>query len=136
MSPGEIQVGCVKEATQVVTRERSATHLGSGTLGVYATPSMALFMEQVCREMIDHLLPEGRASVGVKIHLRHLAPTPVGDAVRLRAEITSMDGNLVAFRVLIWDSVEQIGEAEHERAVIEVERFLKRVQSKMPQPKA
>ncbi len=130
-----IQVGSIAESIQVVAKDRSATHLGSGTLGVYATPSMALFVEQVCRQMIDPILPEGQASVGVRIDLRHLAPTPVGDTVRLRAEITSIEDNLVSFQAQIWDSKEMIGEALHQRVVIDVERFLKRVRSKMPEVK-
>ncbi len=135
MSVEGIQVGSIEETIQEVTKERSATHLGSGTLGVYATPSIALFVEQVCRQMIDPILPEGQASVGVRIDLRHLAPTPVGDTVRLRAEITSIEDNLVSFQAQIWDSKEMIGEALHQRAVIDVERFLKRVRSKMPEVK-
>jgi len=135
MSVEGIQVGSIEETIQEVTKERSATHLGSGTLGVYATPSIALFVEQVCRQMIDPILPEGQASVGVRIDLRHLAPTPVGDTVRLRAEITAIEDNLVSFQAQIWDSKEMIGEALHQRAVIDVERFLKRVRSKMPEVK-
>jgi predicted thioesterase len=30
----------------------------------------------------------------------------------------------------VWDRVEKIGEGEHKRAVIEVERFLRRVEDK------
>jgi fluoroacetyl-CoA thioesterase len=131
-----VLLGSVEEATQEVTKERSATHLGSGALGVYATPSMALFVEQVCRQMIDPKLPEGQASVGVWIDLRHLAPTPVGDSVRIRAEIASIEGNLISFKAQIWDSQELIGEALHKRAVIEVDRFLKRVQTKLNEVKA
>ena len=133
MSIAGIGVGNVRESAQEVTRERSATHLGSGTLGVYATPSMALFVELVCRGMIDSKLPEGQASVGIRIDLRHLAPTPVGDTVRIRAEITAIEDNQVFFSAQLWDSKEVIGEALHQRAVIDVERFLRRVRSKAPE---
>jgi predicted thioesterase len=123
-------VGQVKEDIQEVTRDRSATHIGSGTLGVYATPAMVLFIEMVCKRMTDEFLSEGEVTVGVRISLDHLAPTPVGDQVRIRAEIVSIEGNLIDFKVELWDAEEKVGEGEHRRAIINIARFMRRVESK------
>lgn len=127
----EIHVGLKAEATQEVTPELTATHIGSGSLSVYATPAMASFIEHTCASMLSELLPEGQTTVGVEIHLRHLAPTPVYSAVKIRAEVVSIDRNLITFNVQVFDEVELVGEAEHRRAVIEVDRFNKRVDAKV-----
>jgi fluoroacetyl-CoA thioesterase len=68
------------------------------------------------------------------VNSRHLAPTPVGKQVRVRAEITGVDGMKVEFAVAAWDDVEKIGLGTHERHVIEIERFLKRVEGKLSRP--
>jgi len=126
-----VEVGLKAVATQEVTPELTATHIGSGSLSVYATPAMASLVEHTCASMISKLLPEGQTSVGVEIHLRHLAPTPVNSMVEIRAEVVSVDKNLISFTAQIFDKVELVGEAEHHRAVIEVDRFLKRVDAKV-----
>lgn len=126
----EIKVGMVGEATEKVTPESSASHIGSGNVGVYATPRMVLLVERTCHDLLARHLPEGQVSVGIEINLKHLAPTPIGDVVRIRSEITELNGNRIVFHAEIWDSEELIGEADHQRAIIDVERFLKRVENK------
>ncbi|HEY46939.1 MAG: hypothetical protein AMJ88_02745 [Anaerolineae bacterium SM23_ 63] len=129
--PPSIKVGLKAEATQEVTPDLTATHIGSGSLSVYATPAMASLVEHTCASMVSGLLPEGQTTVGVEIHLRHLAPTPVNSVVNIRAEVVSIDNHLISFNAQIFDEVELVGEAEHRRAVIEEDRFLKRVDAKV-----
>ena len=126
----ELQPGLVLDTTREVTRKESAQELGSGTLDVFGTPAMALMVEQACLEMVDDYLEEGQTTVGVQIHLSHLAPTPLGDVVRVKAEVVSVEKHLIEFKAMIWDSVELIGEASHQRAIIDIERFLRRVEKK------
>ncbi len=125
-----LQPGMSKERTFLVTSEQSAIHVGSGASRVLATPWMIAFMERVSHGMLAENLPSEYSSVGVVVNVRHLAPTPVGDTVRVRAEITSIDGWRVNFYVAAWDSTEQIGDGEHQRFVIDEHRFLKRVDAK------
>jgi fluoroacetyl-CoA thioesterase len=125
-----LQPGLYKEETFQVTNEQTAVHVGSGAARVLATPWMIAFMERVSHGMLAAKLPAGYSSVGVVVNVRHLAPTPVGDRVRVRAEITSIDGWRVNFNVQAWDSQEQIGAGEHQRFVIDEQRFLKRAAAK------
>jgi predicted thioesterase len=50
--------------------------------------------------------------------------------VRARVEVTAVDGGTVQFSAEVFDEVEKVGEGEHRRAVIDVERFLRRVRAK------
>jgi predicted thioesterase len=68
--------------------------------------------------------------VGIALDVRHLAATPPGQQVRARAEVTNVDGHKVTFCVQAWDEQELIGEGKHTRYVIDVARFMQRVESK------
>lgn len=125
-----VQPGMEKESTFLVAEEYTAAHVGSGSLRVLATPSMIAFMERTARDLLEELLPEGYSSVGVHVDVRHLAPTPVGSSVRVRCEVKEVSGRLVNFAVEAWDRDERIGEGRHQRALIEVKRFLQRVEAK------
>jgi predicted thioesterase len=120
----------VWELSQTVTEERTAPHIGSGTERVFATPAMVALIERTCVGLMAPHLPPGRSSVGVEIHVRHLAPTPVGMTVRARVQVTAVEGATIRFAAEVFDDMEKIGEGDHRRAVIDVERFLKRVRAK------
>jgi predicted thioesterase len=124
------EVGDTINNTQVVDDNKVASHLGSGSLQVYATPAMVTFIEHTCRQLIEPHLSEGQTSVGVALHVKHLAPTPLGATVSIQAKIVKIDGRFVVFESQVRDESELIGEAEHTRAVIDEQRFLKRVADK------
>ena len=130
MTLADLQVGAALEATQDVTAERTASHIGSGALRVYATPAMVLFVERTCRDLVEPHLGPGQTTVGVELRVRHLAPTPLGSVVRQRAEVVAITGETIDFRARLWDEQDQVGEVEHRRRVIDVDRFLKRVEAK------
>ena len=125
-----IKPGLAGEKTMTVSEAQTARHLGSGGFRVLATPAMIALMEAAAVAAIDHLLPEGQASVGTALDVRHLAATPVGHEVRARAEVTGVDGRQVIFNVQAWDEKEQIGEGIHTRFVIDVARYMQRVTAK------
>ena len=125
-----IQVGLAAERTETVTESLLATRLGSGSVAVYATPAMIALMESAAVAALESLLPEGQASVGIALDVRHLAATRPGQRVRARAEVTEVDRRKVTFAVQAWDEQELIGEGAHVRFVIDVARFMQRVQSK------
>ena len=126
----EIQPGLSAEEVFPVKDEHAANHIGSGALRVLATPVLVGFMENVAHRMLAAHLPAGYSSVGAWVDIRHLAPTPVGDSVTVRAEITEVDGRRILFAIQAYDSIEKVGEARHQRAVIDVARFEQRLQDR------
>jgi fluoroacetyl-CoA thioesterase len=125
-----IKPGMKKEFTFRVEEEHSAVHVGSGSLQVLATPWMITFMERTARQLLGELLPEGYSSVGVRLEVSHLAPTPVGSMVKTSAQVTAIEDTKVYFDISAWDEVEKIGDGQHQRVVIDEERFLRRVAKK------
>jgi predicted thioesterase len=125
-----IEVGMKHEATFQVDEQYTAFHIGSGSLRVLATPSMIGFMERISHQLLTRCLPEGYSSVGAVVDVRHLAPTPMGWAVRVTSEVIEVEGRKVTLAVEAWDELEKIGEGRHQRVVIDLNRFLQRVEAK------
>lgn len=135
MNPLEgFQPGMDREESFIVEDENTAFHVGSGTSRVLATPWMIAFMERNSHRLLAQHLPEGYSSVGVHVNVSHLAPTPVGNSIRVHAQITEINGSRITFNVQAWDEQEKIGDGTHQRYVIEEARFLKRVRSKRLEP--
>jgi predicted thioesterase len=128
-SMNDIRPGLTGEHSTLVTEDLLATHFGSGSVEVYATPAMIALMEAAAIAAIDPLLPAGQASVGTALDIKHLAATAPGDTVRAQAEVIDVDGPRVTFRVAAWDSHKRIGEGTHTRFVIDLARFMERVQT-------
>lgn len=113
-----------------VGEEHTAPSVGSGAIHVLGTPVMINLMEAAALAAAEHLLPEGHQSLGIHLDVSHLAATPVGMKVTATAEVTAVEGNRVKFRVEAHDEADLIGEGTHERVVVNVERFDKRVRAK------
>ncbi len=126
----ELVPGLIGEATLVVEEKHTARHLGSGGVNVLATPIMITLMEEAGRNAVEPLLEAGQLTVGAELHIKHLAPTPMGMKVTAHAELLAVDGRMLTFRVEARDEREKVGEGMHVRAIINLEKFLARVQAK------
>ena len=118
-------------AELVVDEEHTAPRVGSGRVHVLATPVMINLIEAAALKAVEHLLPENHQSLGTHLDVKHYAATPVGMKVKATAEVTGVEGRTIRFRVRAEDEREPIGDGEHERVVVNVERFDKRVQRKL-----
>src|SRR5215813_393144 len=113
-----------------VAREMTVAHFHEDMPEVYGTPIMIYHMEATSGDAIHKYLPEGWVSVGVVVNVKHLAATPVGATVTVKAEVISIKDSTVTFAVEAHDGMEKIGEGTHVRAAVEMSRFMKRVQAK------
>jgi len=125
-----IKTGMSAEIIFQVEERHSAAHVGSGSLKVLASPVMIAYMERAARNLLANSLPDEYSSVGVHVDIHHLAASPLGARVRVRCEIQGIDGRRVDFAVQAWDEQEIIGRGTHQRVVIDIKRFLSRVETK------
>jgi fluoroacetyl-CoA thioesterase len=61
------------------------------------------------------------------VDVLHLAATPVGRQVVAAAQVTKVDGRRIEFKIEATDGVAPIGTGTHERTVIDMVRFLERL---------
>jgi predicted thioesterase len=123
----EINVGMLGEAIATVTDELTARMQGSGNLEVLATPAMVALMEAAACNALNPYMEEGMTTVGIEVNVRHLSASPVGERIRAEATVIGVEGRRVLFEVRAWDERELIGEGNHTRYVIDIERFFARL---------
>jgi fluoroacetyl-CoA thioesterase len=126
-----IAPGLTGSAELVVGPEHTAPFVGSGRIAVLATPVMINLIEAAALAAVEHLLPAGHQSLGIKLDVSHTAATPVGIRVTATAQVLAMEGRTVTFRVEARDEFEPIGGGTHQRIVVSVARFDERVQRKV-----
>ncbi|MBZ5601618.1 MAG: thioesterase family protein [Acidobacteriia bacterium] len=126
-----ISVGLKGELRRRVTDDIAINFLGLDGARVLATPAMIMLLEMTCRDSILPHLDAGFDSVGTEVNVKHLAATPMGWEARFESEVIAVDDRRIRFKVAAFDDKEQIAEGTHERFVIHVERFAKRLAEKM-----
>ena len=126
----DLKPGMVHEEELLVAERHTAAHLGSGGVKVLATPVMIALMEGAARNLVDPHLEPGHMTVGTAVNIKHLAATPVGMRVRARAELVSVEGHRLNFKVEVFDEREKVGEGTHTRAIINMRRFWDKLQTK------
>ena len=126
----KLHIGMKGEVVKRVTDHDTALSFGSGGVKVFATPMMVGVMENAALQAVDPHLPEGYATVGTHLDVKHLAATPVGMEVRAEAELIEMEGKRLKFHVIAYDEKEIIGEGFHSRYIIHLEKFMSTVNGK------
>ena len=92
-----IEPGLRGTASMTVTEADLATSLGSGDVPVLATPKVVALLEQATLVALDGALETGQTSVGMRIHVDHLAPSIVGSEVVAEVELEQVDGRRLTF---------------------------------------
>ena len=125
-----LEPGLEHELRLVVTPDNLASRYAAGTPAAFATPDLVGLIERTAAELVAPYLKEGEATVGTVINLRHLAATPVGMQVRCVARLTEVDRRRLVFKAEAWDDADKIGEADHERFIINRESFERKLAEK------
>ena len=126
----EIIIGEEAEVYTRVTTDKLAIAVGSGSLKVLATPSMAALMEEAACDAIKPFLEPNETSVGIALNIEHITPTPLGMTVTAEAKIVEVKGKEVTFEVHAKDEVTDIGYGTHKRFVVNAEKFQSKTDTK------
>ena len=120
----------IKNKLTLIPEEFMLTNFLDGD-EVFSTPALVGFMEETCRVSILPFLDENNTSVGTIVNMKHLAATPRGMKVYSESELIEVDGRKCKFNVVVYDEKEKIGEAYHERFIIDVTRFKQGLKKKL-----
>jgi len=121
-----LKLGMTGEATTLVAHENTAARVGAGGVEVFGTPMMIALMEQASWQSVANDLEPGYVTVGTLVNVRHLAATPLGQRVRATAELVEIEGRRLLFKVEAYDEKQKIGEGQHERFIVNLDRFMKK----------
>ncbi len=111
-----------------VTDQDTAEQLGSGDLPVLGTPRLLAWCEAATCAVLAPMLQPDQTSVGTRVALDHLAPSPIGREIEVGASVAYADGRLHRFTVSARDCTngKVVAAGEITRVVIDRERFLRR----------
>ena len=119
MTTDKIRPGQTGEIEVEVTKDLTTNRMGREGADVLSTPSLLSLMEQSCIEATDSDLADGHTTVGYAVDkMRHMAPTPLGATVNVKAVLIEVDGNRLTYSIEAFEGDRQIGVATHKRAII------------------
>ena len=128
-APGEYRRGVgeglrpgVERSHEFEVNDRLLTDVG-GTIGVrvLSTPGMIAMLERNAAILSYEHLPEGKATVGFEVCVKHVAAAAEGATCTAHARLLEVvDGRKLRFDVEVTEGERTIGVGTHERRVIEV----------------
>jgi fluoroacetyl-CoA thioesterase len=121
-----LSVGTAASVTLLVDTPDTAAAIGSGDVPVLATPRVVALAEQATVEAVAGALPKGHTTVGYRVQLTHLAPSPVGETVRADVVLESVEGRRLVFRVSVTDGRGLVAAGYVTRVVVERDRFIEK----------
>lgn len=102
----------------------TAAALGNTGVEVISTPAIISYLEMTSHLLIAPLFEDGEASVGTEVCVRHHAAAVPGIEMECEAEVEEIKGRRIRFRVAARQSGALIMSGHHERAVVNLARFL------------
>jgi predicted thioesterase len=112
----------IERVDEFTVEDRLVTDVG-GTIGVsvLSTPGMIGMMERCASILSFENLPDGKATVGFEVCIKHVAAAAEGSACRVRATLREIvDDRKLHFDVEVTEGERTIGVGTHQRRVITV----------------
>ena len=112
----------LSRSEEFTVSDRLVTDVG-GTIGVrvLSTPGMIGMMERCSSILAYEHLPEGRATVGFEVCVKHVAAAAEGSRCTVRSTLREIvDGRKLRFEVEVTEGERTIGVGTHERRAIDV----------------
>lgn len=119
-----LEPGLQATVERIVTQAHTARALGSGDVDVFGTPAVVAACEEASVLAVQPHLDDGQTTVGTRIELDHVAPTPVGRRVTASAVLDGVDGRSLTFVISATDEAGEIARGSHNRVIVGRERFL------------
>ena len=115
---GSLTVGTSAEVTAEVTEDMCPAFDGVIVHRVYSTWSMAHHMELAARKVLAPHLDEHEEGIGSSLSIEHVAPTPVGHTVRVKATAIEVDDTTVVCDVSAYDGDRLVGRGRQVQRVL------------------
>jgi fluoroacetyl-CoA thioesterase len=112
----------IERTDDFVVEERLLTDVGGSLAAkVLSTPGMIAMMERNAAVLSMEHLPEGSATVGFEVCVKHVAGAFEGAACTVSAKLTDVqDGRKLFFDVEVREGDRTIGVGTHQRRVVQV----------------
>lgn len=130
MEPGSRRQATVRH---IVGPDDTAAAIGSGNVDVLATPRLLALMEAATVEAAGPELGPGQTSVGMRVQIEHMRPSPIGAEVTVHARLADVDGRQMRFEVAAEHADGTlVASGQVTRAVVDADQFLARAAAGPP----
>jgi fluoroacetyl-CoA thioesterase len=120
-------VGATARVLHQVSDADTARTLGTGDLPVLASSRLLTWSEQATCAAVDAHLGDGHTSVGTRLQVDHLRPSPLHTEVSVEARLVEVEDRMLRFEVHAEHRDGQVvGRGAVRRMVVDRERFLQR----------
>ncbi len=89
-----------------------------------STPALSSLILSAAAHLADERLPDGYVTVGTKLNIKHLAPTPIGHRVSVTVKLKEVQSKRLVFFAEARDEKELIGIAWHVRIITRTDRIV------------
>ncbi|MFX0211020.1 MAG: thioesterase family protein [Candidatus Hodarchaeota archaeon] len=120
-----LDIGLTLIKNYSIKKKHAAQHVET-----LSTPAMIAFMEWTARQCVQPRLPEGDITVGTRIDIKHLSSVPIGENLKVIAQLIEINNRRLTFKVKAEWKNEVIGQGCHERFIVNKEKFLEKIKQK------
>ena len=132
-----LQPGMTFEFSYTVAEDKTVPHLYPDAPElqemprVFATGFMVGLFELACIRAINPKIDWPREqTVGIRIDVTHIAPTPPGLTITVKGSLEKVEGRKLSFRIEAHDGVDTISKGTHDRFIIDAAKFNAQVTTK------
>ena len=104
----------------------TAAELRSGDVPMLGTPRLVALAEEASVAAIRDHLAAGMTTVGMRVQLDHLIPTPVGESVKAEATLERVEGRRLTFAFSVTSKRGLVSAGRLVRVVVNKERFIEK----------
>ncbi len=119
-----LATGLRGDAKLIVSEADTARALGSGDVDVLGTPRVVALVEEATCVALQGVLGPNCTSVGMRVQVDHLQPTPIGDQVVAEAVLERIEGRRLLFNVSASDPRGLVAAGKVTRVVVDLDRFM------------
>lgn len=130
MPTSDLKPGLSAGVSATVRHADLASSYGNPGVDVLSSMTLMTLLEGAAIAVLRPHLGPGEMTVGARMEMDHLAPTPEGFTVTATAELAEVAGRKLVFNISAHDGVEQVCRAVHVRFVVEAAKFLAGVAKK------
>ena len=102
---------------------------------VLATGFMVGLFEWTCIQLVNpHIDWPHEQTVGISVNFSHLAATPPGLTVTVKATLNEVKDRKLTFSIIADDGIDTISKGSHERFIIDADKFNQKLSAKLKAP--
>ena len=120
-----LEAGLAAAFRYTVTEADTAAAVGSGEVAVLATPRVLALAERATVAAVAGALEAGATTVGARVELHHMAPSPVGAELEVEAVLERLVGRQLEFAVRLRDGDRLVASGLITRVVVDTAGFLR-----------